>query len=99
MTKLNVAGALRSLTAKIDKLPTKAYLDSRLKNFATRKDLKNYPTKKYIDNRFLAVRTEVWQVKEGLEELKDRVKSLPTKEEYQKGMDKVMTELATVREE
>lgn len=101
MAKLNLAKLLKSLATKkdLEKLPTKVYFDSRLKNFATKKDLKNYPTKKYIDDRFLAVRTEVWQVQEGLEELKERVKSLPTKVEYQKDMDKVMKELATVREE
>jgi len=90
--------------AKSKKTPPDADLVKILKTLATKKDLTRFATKADLKNfatqdQLLEVRKEVWEVKDGLQEVKEQIKFLPTKTDFYKAMDKVMNELKTVREE
>ncbi|OIN89473.1 hypothetical protein COX59_00290 [Candidatus Beckwithbacteria bacterium CG_4_10_14_0_2_um_filter_47_25] len=90
--------------AKSKKTPPDTDLVKILKTLATKKDLTRFATKADLKNfatqdQLLEVRKEVWEVKDGLQEVKEQIKFLPTKTDFYKAMDKVMNELKTVREE
>ena len=90
--------------AKSKKTPPDTDLVKIVKTLATKKDLTRFATKADLKNfatqdQLLEVRKEVWEVKDGLQEVKEQIKFLPTKTDFYKAMDKVMNELKTVREE
>jgi len=89
LTKINLKKIAALLNKKLASYPTKKDLDVKLSAYPTKKDLVK-------ELRIYATRFDLQDLKTEIEE---KIKNLPTKDEFFKAMDEVMGELKTIREE